>query len=119
MGNSCNGEGDRNAQAIQVLAGSARVVGTKKACLVGINYRNTRSELRGCINDVNNMQKVLVDQYGFKVDDILMINEDQDKSNWPTKARILEGMDWLYKGAKPGDLLVFFFRSNFPEFTSV
>eukprot|EP00438_Fugacium_kawagutii_P034776 Skav236240 [mRNA] locus=scaffold829:247970:249337:- [translate_table: standard] len=112
MGNSCNGEGDRNAQAIQVLAGSARVVGTKKACLVGINYRNTRSELRGCINDVNNMQKVLVDQYGFKVDDILMINEDQDKSNWPTKARILEGMDWLYKGAKPGDLLVFHYSGH-------
>ena len=26
--------------------------------------------------------------------------------------RILEGMDWLYKGAKPGDLLVFHYSGN-------
>lgn len=114
MGNTCNGAGDRQGQgeAMRVLASSARVMGTKKACLVGINYRGTRSELCGCINDVNNMQKVLVDQYGFNVDDILMINEDQDKSNWPTKQRILEGMDWLYEGAKPGDLLVFHYSGH-------
>ncbi|CAL1132462.1 unnamed protein product [Cladocopium goreaui] len=107
----CNGS-DNRQEAMRVLASSARVVGAKKACLVGINYRKTRSELRGCINDVNNTQKVLVEQYGFNVDDILMINEDQAKENWPTKQRILEGMDWLYKGAKPGDLLVFHYSGH-------
>eukprot|EP00913_Durusdinium_trenchii_P031873 g29851.t1 len=65
----------------------------------GSHRRNTRAELRGCINDVNNMQKVLVEQYGFKVEDILMINEDLDKSKWPYKKVILGGMEWLYKGA--------------------
>ena len=67
------------AQALKLLASSAKVTGAKKACLVGINYRTaassarleachgargafelrrkTRAELRGCINDVNNMQR--------------------------------------------------------------
>ena len=31
--------------------------GRKKALLVGINYRNMGSELRGCINDTINMQE--------------------------------------------------------------
>jgi len=114
MGNiqCCSGDAGQQAEALRVLSGSARVTGAKKACLVGINYRNTRSELRGCINDVNNMQKVLVEQFGFNVDDILMLNEDMDKKDWPYKQRILEGMEWLYKGAKPGDLLVFHYSGH-------
>lgn len=39
---------------------------------------------------------------GICREDILMINEDQEESKWPYKKVILEGMDWLYKGAKPG-----------------
>ena len=35
----------------------------RKALLVGINYRNTGSELRGCINDVNNMQARICRDY--------------------------------------------------------
>lgn len=34
----CNGS-DNRQEAMRVLASSARVVGAKKACLVGINYR--------------------------------------------------------------------------------
>eukprot|EP00913_Durusdinium_trenchii_P026355 g24730.t1 len=126
-------------ETMQLLANSAKVTGAKKACLVGINYRDTSAELRGCINDVYNMQKVLVEQYGFKIEvlmlqdlfpqtcmqescrlelegicreDILMINEDQEESKWPYKKVILEGMDWLYKGAKPGDLLFFHYSGH-------
>lgn len=40
----------------------------------GINYRDTSAELRGCINDVYNMQKVLVEQYGFKIE-VLMLQD--------------------------------------------
>ncbi|CAK9004075.1 unnamed protein product [Durusdinium trenchii] len=114
MGQCCSS--NEGHQAMRLLADSAKVTGAKKACLVGINYRNTRAELRGCINDVNNMQKVLVEQYGFKVEDILMINEDQDKSKWPYKKVILGGMEWLYKGAKPGDLLVFHYSGHGSQF---
>ncbi|CAK9106236.1 unnamed protein product [Durusdinium trenchii] len=91
---------------------SAKVTGAKKACLVGINYVGTSAQLQGCINDVINMQNILVEKYGFKKEDILMINEDQEKSRWPYKQQILEGIEWLYQGAKPGDLLFFHYSGH-------
>mmetsp|Transcript_42686 Transcript_42686/g.76524 ORF Transcript_42686/g.76524 Transcript_42686/m.76524 type:complete len:455 (+) Transcript_42686:59-1423(+) len=112
MGNANCYSHKEDPQALRLLASSARVTGSKKAVLVGLNYRGTRAELRGCINDVNNMQKVLVEKYGFKVEDILMLNEDQDKSQWPYKQQILDGMAWLYKDAKPGDLLFFHYSGH-------
>ena len=51
--------------------------GKKRALLIGINYRGTRSELRGCITDTQYMHYCLVKRFGFKRDDILMLNEDQ------------------------------------------
>ncbi|CAJ1436073.1 unnamed protein product [Effrenium voratum] len=96
----------------EALTAAASATGRKRAVLVGINYVNTRAELRGCVNDVNNMQKVLVEQYGFQMSDIMMINEDQDKSRWPYKKVILEGMQWLYQDAKPGDLLFFHYSGH-------
>ena len=37
----------------------------KRALLVGCNYPGTRAELRGCVNDVWMMHKVLVEVKGF------------------------------------------------------
>lgn len=34
--------------------------GRRKALLIGINYFNTSSALRGCINDAHNVQKFLI-----------------------------------------------------------
>ena len=91
MGNAgCCSSNDANLQ-FETLTAPRDIVGRKKALLVGLNYRNTRAELHGCSNDVNNMQQVLVKQNGFKLEDILMLNEDQDKSQWPYKKVIIEG----------------------------
>ena len=112
MGNAgCCSSNDANLQ-FETLTAPRDIVGRKKALLVGLNYRNTRAELHGCINDVNNMQQVLVKQYGFKLEDILMLNEDQDKSQWPYKKVIIEGLQWLYKDAKAGDLLFFHYSGH-------
>lgn len=92
--------------------------GRKKALLVGINYRNTGSELRGCINDTINMQEMLVKQYGFKLEDIRMINEDQEKSSWPFKKVIFEGMEWLYQDARSGDTLVFHYSGHGSQYSA-
>ncbi|KAF9616159.1 hypothetical protein IFM89_028625 [Coptis chinensis] len=42
----------------------------KKAILVECNYPATQAELNGCINDVKNMYHCLIQQYGFKQEDI-------------------------------------------------
>ena len=38
---------------------------TKKALLIGINYRNTPYELAGCINDAYSIEKLLRTRYGY------------------------------------------------------
>ncbi|CAE7228930.1 MCA1 [Symbiodinium natans] len=116
MGNAgCCSRGEEKPVFEAVSASSS---GRKKALLVGINYRNTGSELRGCINDVNNMQEILVKQYGFRLEDILMISEDQERSRWPFKKVILEGMDWLYQDARSGDMLVFHYSGHGSQYSA-
>merc|ERR1712046_369233 len=52
------------------------MTGRKKAVLMGCNYRGTRAELRGCINDVQTWKDVLTDVYGFDDGDILTLTDD-------------------------------------------
>jgi hypothetical protein len=48
----------------------------KKALLIGINrYRIPGADLRGCINDVKNMQAILTQQYGFASQDITLLTD--------------------------------------------
>jgi hypothetical protein len=42
----------------------------KRAVLVGCNYPGTDSELHGCVNDIWNMHRTLVGNFGFSGDDI-------------------------------------------------
>lgn len=59
----------------------------KKALLIGINYKNTESELNGCINDVNNMRNVLINLFGYKDSNILILTDDTAIK--PTRNNIL------------------------------
>jgi len=93
-----------------------RVFGRRRAVLAGLNYRGTSAELRGCINDMTNQKSVLQEHYGFSEKDILMLHEDQPKDKWPYKARIMEGIRWLYEGAGPGDLLFFHYSGHGSQF---
>lgn len=61
----------------------------KKALLIGINYIGQQGELRGCINDVENISKVLKDQMGYKSEDIIFLRDDlEDPSRRPTGMNI-------------------------------
>jgi hypothetical protein len=52
---------------------------SKKAILIGINYSNdTNAELFGCINDVVSMKNVLIDAYGYKNENIIVLRDDSD-----------------------------------------
>ena len=76
----------------------------KKALLVGINYVGTGNDLRGCINDVENIL-ALVTQEGF--DATKVITEKQ-----ATTAGIKAGLEWLVDGAVPGDVLLFHYSGH-------
>lgn len=76
----------------------------KRALIVGINYVGTGHELRGCINDANNVKAYLETQ-GF-TDIELMLEKDA------TTANILAGLKRLVDDAWPGDVLVFHYSGH-------
>lgn len=87
---------------------------TKRAVLVGVNrYRIPGADLRGCVNDVRNMQKALVELYGFRNGDILaLLDEDATKRN------IQQALKQMISASATGDVLVFHFSghgSNVPD----
>ena len=60
---------------------------SKRALLIGINYRGTSSELNGCINDVNNVKEFLLTK-GYKEKYITVLTEDTEVK--PTRTNILK-----------------------------
>lgn len=78
-----------------------------KALLVGINRYQTASapgNLNGCINDVTNMRNILKTYLGFENEDIRVLADER-----ATKANIIHRLNWLIRGAKTGDFLLFQF----------
>lgn len=68
---------------------------TRRALLIGINYRGTSSELNGCINDVEHMMKFL-ETKGYR--DFTVLTDDT--SIKPTRANILRCLlDLILSGA--------------------
>jgi hypothetical protein len=81
---------------------------TKKALLVGLNaYQPPISPLRGCVNDVLQIQEVLQRYYAFAEEDIKVLL-DRDA----TRERILDELDWLVEGAQPGHVLIFHYSGH-------
>ena len=71
----------------------SKLNGKKKALLVGINYTGTSAALRGCINDVKNVQKLIVEKFKFPTDSSSMrVLIDDGSTPPPTKANMIEGM---------------------------
>lgn len=58
----------------------------KCAILIGINYNGTSSELSGCINDINNTEKVLSEQYGYN--EFVIMTDDSEMK--PTGKNIIK-----------------------------
>ena len=75
---------------------------TKRALLIGINrYRIPGADLRGCVNDVVNMQSVLTTLYGFAKKDITtLVDYDATKKNMQAAIKA------LVASGKKGDVLL-------------
>ena len=82
---------------------------TKRALLVGINYRGQSGELHGCINDIKNIRNILL-KNGYKDENIRMLSEDHDEL--PTKHKIAMGLVWLMKNPENKNMEIFFHYSG-------
>lgn len=88
--------------------------GNKKALLIGINYFGQGGELRGCINDVNNI-KNLIQSRGFSDDPshmVILTDDQRDPRFQPTRDNIIQAMYWLVDGAQPNDSLFFHYSGH-------
>lgn len=63
----------------------------KKALLIGINYTSVPgATLRGCIDDVLNMKAMLIANYGYTENDIIVLRDDTtDPKFMPTASNII------------------------------
>lgn len=80
----------------------------KKALLIGINrYGIPGSDLRGCINDVKNLQAVLTDMCGFRAQDITVLTDLR-----ATTKAMQASIDTLVRGARKGDILLLHYSGH-------
>ncbi|KAJ3696067.1 hypothetical protein LUZ60_001444 [Juncus effusus] len=84
----------------------------KKAVLVGINYPGTKAQLNGCINDVVRMHKCLIERYGFKEEDIMILIDTDPKYPQPTGANIRRALGDLIGSGESGDFLFFHYSGH-------
>ncbi|TFY58401.1 hypothetical protein EVJ58_g6443 [Rhodofomes roseus] len=93
-------------QQMQPYFQYSQCTGKKKALCIGINYIGTSQELKGCINDANNMRRFLIQEYGYQDDDIVMLTDDQmEPRSIPTRINMIHAFQWLVRDARPNDSL--------------
>jgi hypothetical protein len=85
--------------------------GTKRALVIGINYRGTSGELSGCHNDAKNMIAFLKVHYGFEDRNITILIDD-DVHTQPTKANIMAAFEYLAHVSEPGDAIVMHYAGH-------
>ena len=89
-------------------------IGKKHALLIGINnymFKELIFPLKGCINDINEIKKVLINEYDFEEDKINSLTDQ-----FATREKILHAFEKLIKGTLPGDtVIVHFSGHSIPE----
>jgi len=80
-----------------------------KALLVGINkYPDPRNELRGCVNDILDMEHFIADTNKiYPKENIKKLTDKQ-----ATKKGIITNLKWLIEGAEAGDQLLFHYSGH-------
>lgn len=86
----------------------------RKALLIGINYTDSHAPLKGCVNDLWNMQCLLRHTLQYRDDQMRVLTECVDgrvqkPERAPTKANIQLGLQWLVNEAMPGDSVLLIF----------
>ena len=76
--------------------------GTRRAVLIGINYVGQDGELSGCHNDCLNMKNYLMQEWGFKNENITVLMDDGNH-NRPTRSNIMNAYQEVASASKSGD----------------
>ncbi|XP_076950480.1 metacaspase-1-like [Bidens hawaiensis] len=85
----------------------------RKAVIVGISYKSSRDELKGCINDAKCMKYLLLNKFRFPESSIIMLTEEErDPYKIPTKQNMRMALYWLVQGCQAGDSLVFHYSGH-------
>ena len=88
--------------------------GLRRSLWVSTTQARTSAQLRGCVNDVRTMLRILehlkinIRESRIYVDDPAWKNSN----GFPTKANIEAGMRWLTEGAMPGDSFIFHYSGH-------
>jgi len=71
-----------------------------KVLQIGINYIGTRLQLSGCINDVENLNEYLRENYDCSKTEFRLLRDDtKDQNLYPSSHNIMESFKWLTQGA--------------------
>lgn len=81
-----------------------------KAVFIGINYKGTTNSLRGCYNDVTSMANFL--EKNYDVQQAMILTDENEDYNKPTRRHIIQAISWLANGAKKGDCLFFHYSGH-------
>nr|XP_048319613.1 metacaspase-4-like [Ziziphus jujuba var. spinosa] len=81
-----------------------RIPRESHAAKIGRNYPGTMVELNGCVNDVYQMKKCLLDRYGFSDDNITVLID------------IYDALTRLVQSAEPGDILFIHYSGHGSRF---
>ncbi|RKP39987.1 p20 subunit of caspase [Dimargaris cristalligena] len=91
----------------------SQCTGRKRALLIGINYIGQSSALKGCINDVHNIKKFIIERFNFRECDMVILTDDsKNPRNMPTRANMIQAMRWLVADARPNDSFFFHFSGH-------
>ncbi|XP_042061994.1 metacaspase-1-like isoform X2 [Salvia splendens] len=97
----------------QQLSPPSHAYGRKRALLCGITYKGHRQSLRGSVNDIMSMKRLLLQKFRFPLSSILVLTEEEeDYRRVPTKRNIRRALGWLVEGSRAGDSLVFHYSGH-------
>lgn len=82
----------------------------KKALLIGINYKGTEDELRGCINDIKNIESILINNCDYLKENIKILTEEHDII--PNRSNMEKYINWLVSNCIQGDTLIFYYSGH-------
>jgi hypothetical protein len=79
--------------------------------LQGINYYGQTGQLSGCINDVMNVKKYIMECQGYLEEHILVLVDD-GKHHFPTRQKIICALLHLVAQSAPGDSVYFHYSGH-------
>jgi hypothetical protein len=87
---------------------------TIRALLVGVNYKGTPYELRGCINDATGTRDMLHSRFKVQTSNMVVMTDDRGSGDalYPAPANIIGQMKALIAKSSSGDTIYFHYSGH-------